>query len=101
MVVEYGCAKGWAISEKKTQYNIWQRTRKTEDWENYKVAQMAMNKAVSKAKYEAYDDLYIKLGTNKGEKRIYKLYKVRERRSRDMDHVRCIRDENQRVLDKE
>lgn len=49
------------------------------DWENYKLAQKVVYKAVSKAKYEAFDDLYAKLETKEGEKRIYNLAKMRER----------------------
>lgn len=55
------------------------------DRENYNIVQKAANRAVSKAKYEAYDHLYANLGTKEGEKRIYKLDKVHEQRSRDVD----------------
>lgn len=56
---------------------------------------------MSEAKHKAYDDLYRKLGTREGEKDVYKLARMRERKSRDLDHVRCIKSDDQRVLVKD
>jgi len=46
----------------------------------------------------AYDRLYQKLGTKKGKKEIFKLARVRERKIRDLGVMRCIKDENGKVL---
>lgn len=54
-----------------------------------------------KAQYEAYDGLYGRLGMREGEKVIYKLAKVREWCTGDLDRIRCIEDENERVLVKD
>jgi hypothetical protein len=65
------------------------------------VAKKEAKKVVQEAKYKAYDELYSKLGTNDGEKNIYKLAKTREMKTRDLNGVKCIKDEDQRVLVKE
>ena len=46
----------------------------------------------------AYDRLYQKLEIKKGEKIVFKLARARERRTRDLSVVRCIKDENNKVL---
>ena len=33
-----------------------------------------------------------------GEKAIFKLLKIRERKSRDLDHVKCIKSHGQKIL---
>ena len=50
------------------------------------------------AKFKAYVDLYDKLGTKDGEKDVYKLAKLRERKTRDFTHIKCIKNEDLRVL---
>ena len=49
----------------------------------------------------AYDRLYRRLGTKEGEKEVFKLVRARKRRTRDLEVVRCIRDENGKVLFKD
>jgi len=58
-------------------------------------------KAIDVAKSIAYDRLYQKLETNGGEKEVFKLVKIRKRRTRDLGVVRCIKDENGKVLSME
>ena len=38
------------------------------------------------------------MGTREGEKDIFKLAKIRKRKSRDLDHVKCIKSNGQKVL---
>ena len=64
----------------------------------YRVAKKVAKKAVAVAKSMAYDRLYQKLETKEGEKEVFKLVKARERRTRDLGIIRCIKDENGRVL---
>ena len=54
--------------------------------------------AVAAAKSRAYDKLYQKLETKEGEKEVFELARVRERRTRDVGIVRCVKDENGKVL---
>ena len=64
----------------------------------YKAANKAAKKAVVVAKCGAYDRLYRKLETKEGEKEVFKLARARERSTRDLGVVRCIKDEDGRVL---
>ena len=55
-------------------------------------------KAVAIAKSTAYDRLYQKLETKEDGKEVLKLERAGERRTRDLSVVRCIEDENRKVL---
>ena len=56
---------------------------------------------MSGARGKVYDELYEKLGTKEGEMGVYKLAKIRERKTRDLNQVKCIKDEADRVLVKD
>ena len=64
----------------------------------YKVAAKIAKKAVAVAKSMAHDTLYQKLEIKEGENEVFKLARGRERRTRDLGVVRCIKDENGKVL---
>ena len=64
----------------------------------YKATKKVAKKAIVVAKSMAYDGLYQKLGTKEGEKEVLKLARAKERKTRDLDVVRCIKDENGKVL---
>ena len=59
----------------------------------YKAAKKVARKAVAIAKSKAFDRLYHRLGTKEGEKEVFKLARARERKTRDLGVVRCIKDE--------
>ena len=67
----------------------------------YKATKNVAKQAVAVAKSMAYEKLYHRLGTKKGEKEGFKLARARERRTRDLGVVRCIKDENDKVLFKD
>ena len=64
----------------------------------YKAIKKVPKKAVVVAKSIAYDRLYKKLETKEGEKEVFKLARVREKRTRDLGDMRCIKDKNGKVL---
>ncbi|KAH1211080.1 LINE-1 retrotransposable element ORF2 protein [Glycine max] len=64
----------------------------------YKIARNETKKAVSEARAQAFDGLYQALGTRDGERSIYRLAKGRERKTRDLDQVKCVKDEEGKVL---
>jgi len=50
------------------------------------------------AKNKAFERLYQKLETKEGEKDIFKLARVREKKTRDLGSVRCVKSEDGNVL---
>jgi hypothetical protein len=47
---------------------------------------------VSQAQGQAYEGLYQRLDTKEGERDIYKMAKIPERKTRDVEQVKCIKD---------
>jgi hypothetical protein len=56
---------------------------------------------VSEARDQMHDGLYQQLGMKEGEKDIYKMAKSRERKTKDIIQVKCIKDETERLLIKD
>jgi hypothetical protein len=69
--------------------------RSTDNVERYKVSKMTAKRAVSEAMGQMYDGLYQRLGMKEGEKDIYRMVKSRERKTRDIIQVKCIKDETE------
>jgi len=68
-------------------------------WEaTYKAAKKLAERAFAIAKNNAYEWLYQKLETKEGAKEVFKLARVRERRTRDLGCIRCIKGEDGRML---
>jgi hypothetical protein len=53
------------------------------------------------AKSRAYEDLYQRLSKKEKEKDIYRTARVHERKTRDLNQVKCIKDETEHLLVKE
>jgi hypothetical protein len=49
----------------------------------------------------AHDELYDRLGTKEEEKDIYKMTKICEWKTRDLNQLKCIKDEANRLLVKD
>jgi hypothetical protein len=69
--------------------------------ERYKVVKKTAKRAVSEAMGQMYDGLYQRLGTKEGEKDIYRMTKSRERKTRDIIQVKCIKDATEWLLTKD
>jgi hypothetical protein len=87
-----------AIKEKKECYMSLFHDRSAVNIERYKVAKKTTKRAMNKSMGRAYDDLYRRLSTNEGEKDVYKMARIRERKTRDLNQVKCIKDEMNQLL---
>jgi hypothetical protein len=56
---------------------------------------------VREVRGQAYTELYRKLDTKECENDVYKMAKLRERKTRDFNQVKCIKDEADRLLVKD
>jgi len=90
-----------AIKEKKECYKCLYQHRSEDNIQKYKSAKKNAKRAVSEARGRAYEDLYQKLSTKEGEKNVYKIATLRERKTRDFNQVKCIKDEDNRLLVKD
>ncbi|RCV30448.1 hypothetical protein SETIT_6G095600v2 [Setaria italica] len=80
------------IKEKKEYYRRLFHDRSVDNIEKYE--------AISVAKGRAYEDIYQQLGTKEGEKDIYRMAKVRERKTRDSNQEDEIKHRWQEYFDK-
>ncbi|XP_071729258.1 uncharacterized protein [Rutidosis leptorrhynchoides] len=76
-------------------------TDRTRFEERYKEAKKEAKKAVARAKEKAYEDLYSKLDSKEGANDIYRIAKARERRRRDLDNIKFIKNEVAQTLVKD
>ena len=83
-----------SIKEKKA----WDKIRDENIKKMYKEKKNKAKKAVSMAKKRAYEDLYGRLETKEGEKKLYRMARQRDRAGKDVQHVRVIKDESGNVV---
>ena len=90
-----------AIKEKKECFKHRHLDKSAANIEGYKLAKKAAKRAVSVAKFKAYDDMYQRLGTKEREKDIYRMTRIRERKTRGINQIKCIKDVIDRLLVKD
>jgi hypothetical protein len=71
------------INEKKKYYKRLHHDKSDENIQKYKEARRNAKKAMSEARGQTYTELYRKLYTKEGENDVYKMTKLRERKTRD------------------
>jgi len=90
------------VREKKEAYADFVNSEKDGEREvnraRYKAAKKVVKRAVAVAKSLTYDRLYHGLKTKEWEKDVFNLARARDRGARDLDVVRCIKDENATML---
>jgi hypothetical protein len=90
-----------AIKEKKVCFSRMHLDRNVDNVERYKVAKKTAKRAVSEVRGQMYDGLYQRLGTKEWEKDIYRMTKSRERKTRNIIQVKCIKNATERLLAKD
>ena len=80
-----------AIKEKKECYRSLYHDRSVDNIEKYKVAKKTAKRAVSLAKDRAFEDLYQYLSTKKGDNDIYRMARVRARKTRDFNKLSALK----------
>ena len=68
------------------------------NFERYKLAKKEAKKAIQNARAKVYREVYEKLDTKEVKKDIYRIARIRERKTRDLCTVRCVKDEDQNIL---
>ncbi|ONM31096.1 hypothetical protein ZEAMMB73_Zm00001d040307 [Zea mays] len=97
-VIPRECVVQKAIKEKKDCYKRLHHDKCANNIEKYMIVKKSAKRAVSRAQGQAYDDLYQWLDTTQGEKDIYRMAKIHERKTRDVNQVKCIKDEANQLL---
>jgi hypothetical protein len=72
-----------SINDNKECYKRLHHNKSDENIQKYKETRRNANKVVSEARDQAYTELYRKLDTKEGENDVYKMAKLRERKTRD------------------
>ena len=87
-----------SIVEMKEEKKVWDKIRDGKSKKFYKEKKSKVKKAVAMAKGCAHEDLYARMETKEGEKELCRLARQRDRRGKDAQHLRVIKDENGNVL---
>jgi hypothetical protein len=86
---------------RKNVTNVYITTGVIKNIQKYKETSRNAKKTVREAMGQVYTELYRKLDTKDGENDIYNMTKLRERKTRDFNQVKCIKDETDRLLIKD
>ena len=82
------------IMKKRMCYKNLGKNKDEVSFENYKLAKREVKKIVKEARAKVYQDIYERLDSKEGEKDIYRIAQMREKKTRDLG---IIRSEERRV----
>ena len=72
-----------------------------ENWVKYRLAKKEAKRVVSITRANFFEEFYKELGTKDGKQKMYRITKIKEQKSRDLDQVMCVKDEEGNVLVKD
>ena len=87
-----------ALKEKKEAFREWKKLHTDELLCKYRETKKKAKRAVAIAKKEKYEEVYERLGTREGEKEVYRIAKSRALSQKDVGYVKCVKNEEGRVL---
>ncbi|XP_064120259.1 uncharacterized protein LOC135224864 [Macrobrachium nipponense] len=88
------------IKDKKEAKKRWEESQSAEDRDRFREINKMVKKVVAQAKAKSYD-VYNELGTKKGLTKMIKLSKARNKSTKDIAHIKQIKDQDGVVLRKE
>ena len=89
------------VKEKKEAKKRWEDSHLSEDRERLREKNKEVKKMVAQAKARSYEGVYDELETKEGLNKMIKLAKTRHKSTKDITHIKQIKDENGTVLKKE
>ena len=89
------------IKKKKESQKNYDKHRTEENQITSKEANKAAKQQVARAKAAAFNDLYENVDTPEGQRNIHRIAKARNKATKDLTHIKQIKDRNGKVLTKE
>ena len=86
------------INAKKVAKKIWETSRRQEDKYIFRQANKAAKKAIAANKALAMNELCEELETPEGERNIFRIAKARDKASKDLSHMKQIKNEHGVIL---
>ena len=86
------------IKYKRKCFKALQLSNNMKNWEKYRLVRRKTKKAISEVRSKAFEMFYQALEIKNREQQIYKIAKRREKRTKDLDQVKCIKNEEGNVL---
>ncbi|XP_047984785.1 uncharacterized protein LOC125225222 [Leguminivora glycinivorella] len=92
------------LKEKKNAFKEWKSVEEGNDREKenkrsaYLISKKKAKKAVAIARAKVQDKLYNHLESPQGQKDLYRIARERERNARDINHMKCMKDEAGKIL---
>ncbi|XP_013169614.1 PREDICTED: uncharacterized protein LOC106119245, partial [Papilio xuthus] len=93
-----------ALNEKKKAFKEWQgvdendKDLKENKRDVYKQCKRCAKKAIATARAQAQVKIYEGLNSPAGQKHLFRIARERERSARDINHIKCIKDDEGKVL---